>query len=144
MKLGVTARRGPRTGAAEPTWSSAEAVAEAFLKRFSTYCTDDRIKPPAADEPVFGGRTLVEDLRTGDAVQVDIILTQVSTEITLVGQRLKADGDRGFATPSAALTAMSPTYREIAKCLTPKGRRKYLQVAASAWERGVIPKHAAR
>jgi hypothetical protein len=270
--LAATARKGPRTGAAEISWDVSEAIADNFLRAFDDNCVDaGMIKPPSYwEEPVTVGVAIVGDLKAGQPLPIEIVmapssgafqdrslpvigqfdplahritisptrgacksvpswknillsairhelahavdpglrltnvrgirweeklrrwvasggkgkppslrelpktqrrevrkrleeyvkgrpapvnfcqyvrsvpeerafLTQVASEMELVGRRLIKARDQGFKNPTEAIKALSPTYREIEKCLTPKGRRKYLKVAASAWERGVVP-----
>lgn len=76
-----------------------------------------------------------------DPYEARAFLTQVASEVELVGARLKADPrEKGFRDPVEALRAASPTFREIEPCLTPKGKRKYLQAAARAWAADKIPR----
>lgn len=67
-------------------------------------------------------------------------MTQVGTEMILVGGRLKQSREKGFRSPAEAIKALSPTYREIERCLTPKIKNKFMKMAARLWDNNIIPK----
>lgn len=258
LPLGITSRVGPRTGAAETDWATAEAIADSFLSTFNDDCTDNRIKPPNLKGDFPGGIAFINDLATGQPIPVEVVmvpsaqsfhetslpivggqrtgpygeqvyisptrgaclaprswrnvllsairhelthaadpavykdnrrwiswharaergqrpslrelprkqrkevrgqkrfkgfcdyvqspvetrafLAQTATELRLVGRKMRDTKEKGFSTPAQALRAMSPTFREIEKCLLPEGRKKFLKLAAIAWENGTIPR----
>lgn len=67
-------------------------------------------------------------------------LTQVATELTLVGKRLRSSKAKGFKNPVVALREGSPTFREISNCLTPKQRERFLKMSARLWDKGDLPR----
>lgn len=127
-------------------WAWVDGGARGKPPGLSRFPRAQRAEAVAVLEAMARGNPRVELARTAcqyvrDPFEARAFLTQVITEVELVGRRLKTDPrEKGFTDPTAALRAASPTFREIEHCLTAKGRRKYLQAAARAWDAGVVPR----
>lgn len=67
-------------------------------------------------------------------------LTQVASELRLIGKRMKASKVRGFKSPVTAIRDGSPTFREIEHCLRPEQRKRFLKTAARLWDAGDLPR----
>lgn len=108
-------------------------------------------KNPSAKRLPKVARKKIEELMTGekrhqdmcsyvrDPIEQNAFLTQVGSELEMLSKKAEKMNLR-YRNPQDALDNLSPTFREISHCLTPKQKKRFQKMAATFWQRGVIPK----
>jgi hypothetical protein len=108
-------------------------------------------KNPSVKHLPKPARRKIEELMTGekrhkdmctyvrDPIEQNAFLTQVGSELEMLSKKA-AKMNLRYRDPADALANLSPTYREIGHCLTPKQKKRFQKMAATFWQRGVIPK----
>lgn len=157
----LSAIRHELTHAADPGFYKSNKKLLEWIHRFEKFLSVGKGTPPslkdlprslrklakkAAQLRIYGKTDQVIARKSGceyitSNVERRAFLTQVGSEIKVVGERLIKAKDKGFKSPEAAMKALSPTFREISKCLVnKKDKDPYLKVAARLWDLGYIPK----
>jgi hypothetical protein len=108
--------------------------------------TDEEIPAYSSSGPARDFCSYVQD-----PYEARAFLAQIGSELRMGGDRIPKTHP-GFATPAAALKALSPTFDildeatrterggKVTKCLLPKDRVRILKMAARTWDEGFLPR----